>query len=40
MFWTCAICGRRIRDDEWTSKGRNENEHICEDCFFATRVWS
>ena len=34
MFWTCCECGRRIGDDEYTSKGRTEHEHICMDCFW------
>ena len=38
MFLTCAICGRRIGDDEWSPKGETEDESICEDCFFARRV--
>lgn len=36
MFWTCARCGRAIGNEEWTAKGETEDEHICEECFFAS----
>ena len=28
-FWKCYECGRSIGDDEYTSKGRTEDDHIC-----------
>ena len=33
-FWKCCNCGRAIGNDEWTSRGRTDNDHICEDCFW------
>ena len=33
-FWKCCVCGRMIGNDEWTSRGRTESDHICEDCFW------
>jgi len=33
-FWKCCVCGRIIGDDEYTSRGRTEDEHFCMDCFW------
>ncbi len=33
-FWKCCECGRIIGDHEWASRGRTDEDHICEDCFW------
>lgn len=33
-FWKCCECGRSIGDDEYTSRGRTDEEHVCMDCFW------
>lgn len=34
MFWKCCKCGRNIGDDEYTSRGSTDDEHVCIDCFW------